>query len=145
MKEFEKTYEFPSRYTDVRAVLADLLSALREVHIGGEDTGIVEVVLAEALNNTVEHAYREVPDGRILLDCSMSQAGLRIAMRDQGVAMPGLELPEGKCPDSDMDIQDLPEGGFGWHLIHTLTEELSYDRVGSENRTSFVIPLTGNP
>lgn len=145
MTEFAKVYEFPSQYAEVRRTLAELLADLRAAGIDGEDAGIIEVVMAEALNNVVEHAYREAPDGVIVLTSAVSRAGLSIALVDHGVAMPGLTLPEGACPTSDTAIEDLPEGGFGWHLIHTLTEELTYRREQNQNKTSFVIPLTSAP
>lgn len=142
MTVFAKTYEFPSQYARVRATLGDLLADLRAAGVGGEDAGIVEVVLAEALNNVVEHAYREAPHGQVHLQCAIVESGLHIEIGDQGVAMPNLTLPEGRCPTSDTAVEDLPEGGFGWHLIHTLTEELTYQRIGDRNETRFVIPLT---
>ncbi|MDD9717210.1 ATP-binding protein [Dinoroseobacter sp. PD6] len=141
MKEFEKTYEFPSRYAQVRETLAELLAALRDAGVESEDAGIVEVVLAEAMNNVVEHAYRESPDEVVRLRCALEETGLRVVLDDSGVAMPGLNLPEGRCPTSDTPLQDLPEGGFGWHLIHTLTEELIYTRAAERNETRFIIPF----
>jgi serine/threonine-protein kinase RsbW len=50
--------------------------------------------------------------------------------------MPGLCLPAGKFQPLD-DLADLPEGGFGWYLIRSLTEELSYRRSNGINRLSF--------
>jgi len=142
VQEFRKTYRFSSEYTRVRATLAELLGVLRDAGIGSEDAGIVEVVLAEALNNVVEHAYREAPDGHVELTCDVASDKLRFELRDHGVAMPDLTLPEGTCPSAETALEDLPEGGFGWHLIHTLTEDLSYRRDGDLNRTDFAIPLT---
>lgn len=142
MTEFEKTYEFRSQYAQVRETLSDLLGELRAAGVDGEDAGIVEVVLAEAMNNIVEHAYREAPDQISSLECKLEGAGLRVTLTDTGVAMPGLTLPEGKCPTGDTELQDLPEGGFGWHLIHTLTEELVYARIGDQNQTRFIIPFS---
>ena len=38
-------------------------------------------------------------------------------------------------------MDDLPEGGFGWGLIHDLTQGLSYRRVAEENHVRFRIDL----
>ena len=45
----------------------------------------------------------------------------------------------GKLPDTA--LEDLPEGGFGWHLIHSLTNDLTYLRTGGCNRLRFLLPL----
>ena len=36
--------------------------------------------------------------------------------------------------------EDLPEGGFGWFLIRTLTLDLEYERDGGFNKLRFVVP-----
>lgn len=138
--EFE--YAVQSTYAAVRATLEHLLGDLRKAGTDAEDIGTIELVLAEALNNVVEHAYREAPDNVFELGCSVCGTDVCFRIIDQGVAMPGLALPEGKLPSADLPIEDLPEGGFGWHLIHLLTEELVYHRRDDRNQTSFIIPLT---
>ncbi|WP_245605407.1 ATP-binding protein [Roseicyclus elongatus] len=35
---------------------------------------------------------------------------------------------------------DLPEGGFGWLLIHQISTALTYRRDGGENRLSLTLP-----
>jgi serine/threonine-protein kinase RsbW len=54
--------------------------------------------------------------------------------------MPNGKLPEGGLPD--VGPPDFPEGGFGWHLIRSLTADLTYARSAGQNRLSFLIPLT---
>lgn len=135
-------YTIPSKYSAVRESLSNLLTTLREAGVGAEDTGTIELVLAEALNNVVEHAYKENPDCNFVLTSSVTETGLSVRMTDQGVPMPGLALPSGNLPEIETGLQDLPEGGFGWALIHTLTEELTYERIANQNVTSFVIPMT---
>ena len=58
--------------------------------------------------------------------------------------MPGGRPPAGRLPDgADCALVDLPEGGFGWHLIRTLTRDLAYVRSGGCNRLSFLLPRNG--
>ena len=82
-------------------------------------------------------------DALVPLDGVGVDRGVGRRSADTGRPMPGLVLPTGICPTSDTDLEDLPEGGFGWHLIHTLTEELSYRRESTRNQTRFIIPLSG--
>ena len=55
--------------------------------------------------------------------------------------MPGLTLPEGTLAEIGSEVEDLPEGGFGWFLIRTLTNDLSYLRLQEQNILSFVVPV----
>ncbi|MBO9466379.1 ATP-binding protein [Tropicibacter sp. R15_0] len=100
-----------------------------------------EVVIAEVLNNIVEHAYKERPDGEIQLDVNFQTAVLKAHFVDCGSAMPQGALPEGKSANVDVEIQDMPEGGFGWYLIRTLSDELTYERRGRENHLSLEMPI----
>lgn len=96
-----------------------------------------EIVLAEVMNNIVEHAYAAV-SGDITVTLRPTDRGLDCILTDCGAAMPGLALPEGAFQPLG-DIDDLPEGGFGWFLIRSLVEDLSYQRQDGKNRLSFLL------
>lgn len=119
----------------VREALADprLIQALA---CYSEDLVInAEIVLAEVLNNIVEHAYAQV-GGDIQLVLSPLSSGLACRLSDHGAEMPGLQLPKGAFQPLG-EIVDLPEGGFGWFLIRSLVQDLRYERVEGENILSF--------
>lgn len=99
--------------------------------------GSAELVLAEAINNVIEHAYRDTDLGVIELVFEPSEHGFACTMRDNGYEIPGGVAPEGRLPDVDVDRQELPEGGYGWHLIHLLTQDLAYARTGDTNELRF--------
>jgi serine/threonine-protein kinase RsbW len=101
--------------------------------------GNAELVLAEALNNIVEHAYAEY-HGPIEMCVNRSSGRLYFEVVDQGIPMPNGALPPGLAQQIDID-QDLPEGGFGWFLIRLLTENLTYRRVDARNHLSFQLNI----
>lgn len=105
-----------------------------------DTTPVFELVLAEVLNNIVEHALAGQPDGRIDIDIAAAPSGLTCCIRDNGRAMPGGVLPSGELPDICVDLADMPEGGFGWHLIRSLTSDLTYRRSADGNALSFIVP-----
>jgi serine/threonine-protein kinase RsbW len=78
---------------DVRAALDKFLVGLDPLGLEPEERAAVELVLAEALNNIIEHAY----------------------------------------PAVEVDLVDMPEGGFGWFLIKDLAKDVAYVRVNGEN------------
>jgi serine/threonine-protein kinase RsbW len=123
----------------VRAALARLLSASPVQDLPEDDRGTVELVLAEVLNNVAEHAYAG-GSGPVEVGLCATSSGIACRIVDRGLAMPGGKLPEGGLPI--VDPPDFPEGGFGWHLIRSLTADLTYARNAGQNRLSFLIPLT---
>jgi serine/threonine-protein kinase RsbW len=123
----------------VRAALARLLAAAPVQDLPEDDRGTVELVLAEVLNNVAEHAYAG-GSGPVEVGLCATPLGLACRIVDRGLAMPNGELPTGALPHSTP--ADLPEGGFGWHLIRSLTADLTYARSAGQNRLSFLIPLS---
>jgi serine/threonine-protein kinase RsbW len=105
--------------------------------------GRAEIVLAEVLNNITEHACLAGNALWIDLHCNLAEAGLQVVVTDQGPPMPRhlltppLQPPAGPC---DLDLSDLPEGGFGWPMIRALTHDLCAQRVDAGNRLSFLVP-----
>ena len=128
---------------DQAAVRAALRAALARFvrQVSAEEAGTMELVLAEVLNNIVEHAFAEGGPGRIELTITRDALGLTCRVEDDGAPMPGGLLPAGRLPSNAVAVEDLPEGGFGWFLIRDLTRELSYVRDGGRNLLLFRLPL----
>jgi serine/threonine-protein kinase RsbW len=140
-REIEIT--FPSHPEQVRRALqkvlaSPLLTNPRQTAQEDDLRGTAEIVLAEVLNNIVEHAYADQA-GNITLRLVRHDGGLHCTVSDTGAPMPGLCLPEGQFQPLK-DLADLPEGGFGWFLIRSLTEGLAYQRSKGLNRLSFQLP-----
>lgn len=132
---------------EVRLALARLERVLEGLHCCPDTMDAVQTTLAEVLNNIVEHAYAVPPGGGQseagqpgMIDISLCPAedALLFTVSDRGAPMPGGVLPRGDLPPEG-EVEDLPEGGFGWHLIRLLTEDLVYLRIGGENRLSFLV------
>ncbi len=115
----------------LRALFNTIL--LRSLTEDGRDTA--QIVLAEALNNIVEHAYSG-QNGEIEITLQLRQNELVCKIIDSGLPMPDEKLPVGKLVAFE-GVADLPEGGFGWHLIRTLSKDLDYRRVDGRNLLSF--------
>lgn len=128
------------------SAVRDVLEACEETFALADFTmdqrGTAQLVLAEVLNNIVEHAYLEQPGGEISVRLSRSDTGLCCKLTDNGRPMPGLEVPQTGLPDSSGELDSLPEGGFGWFLIRELTQNLTYDRKDGVNMLNFVIQFS---
>lgn len=126
----------------VCTVLKHIFDGLAGLELDIEESNTVELVLAEALNNVVEHAYPE-PDqpGAIHITAQHQQDGVHFQICDWGRPMPDCVAPIGKLVPCDGDVKDLPEGGFGWFLIKDLAKDVIYKRVYNENRLSLRIAV----
>ena len=134
--------KFRSGPLAVRAALAHILSELEPLGIEQGELGTIEIVLAEALSNIVEHAYPEDgPSGPIDIDCRADGDVLHVRIIDSGHPMPGEVVPEGTEANVDADLLDLPEGGFGWFLIRELARNVSYSRNLGHNRLKLTFDL----
>jgi len=132
---------FRSDPASVRRALRSVVETLARQPCAAGARDRVELVLAEVLNNVVEHAYADRPDGLIELSLDWDDGALRCVVTDTGQPMPQDGLPEGRLPHHG----DLPEGGFGWYLIRSLTTGLGYARVADANRLTFVMNLDSDP
>ncbi len=125
----------------VRGALGDIGTHLNTLApCQGQDT-TWELVVAEVLNNIVEHAYQEQPGGEIRVELVFSTGAMQAQFTDFGRPMPNETPPEGKEADLDVPTEDLPEGGFGWFLIRSLSTRLDYERRNDANRLCLEIPL----
>lgn len=116
-----------------REALAQFFECLRPLNLDLEEEGTIELVLAEVLNNIVEHAYPPTSDGGpITIHCVQTPNGLSVLIKDRGSAMPDGKLPLGEMAPVNVDLDDMPEGGFGWFLIQHLARDVSYTRVNNE-------------
>ncbi|MBE3640349.1 ATP-binding protein [Mangrovicoccus algicola] len=123
----------PAEPDAVRDALLRLARDLPAMGVRAESLGTVELVLAELLNNIVEHAYSAGPRGEIELELERRRSRLICTIVDRGRPMPGGALPPRRDLPVFADRRDLPEGGFGWFLIHELVEDLSYSRRNGMN------------
>jgi len=123
----------------VREGLARILALPILADLGADDRGTTELLLAEALNNVVEHAYANWP-GEIRLRLSRKGGDITVCICDQGLPMPENAPPRGTLPVIGAP-EHLPEGGFGWFLIRNLARDLAYRRQDGSNALSFRIPV----
>ena len=106
-----------------------------------EDTlSAIEIVVAEVINNIIEHAYRNRAGFPIEVIVSRNKTGWAFHFTDRGEPIPGGLLPAGRHPDLRVPTESLPEGGFGWLLIRELTQDLHYCNDGAENHLEFSVP-----
>ncbi|MDE4275169.1 ATP-binding protein [Phaeobacter gallaeciensis] len=132
---------FTATELDARSGITQVVKRLRGLGIPELRVDEVQIALAEAVNNVVEHAYAGKTPGDVRIRCSLEPERLWINITDAGAPFPEGELPEGKPANLDVAPEDLPEGGFGWFLIRELTSDIHYERSVGNNQLSLCFEI----
>lgn len=136
--------QFHSGDMNTRAALRVVETALLRAGVSANDAENIKLVLAEVLNNVTEHAYRGT-SGPVELILTLGAGAIECTIRDQGIPMPGGAPPKAHVPQLDCPVEALPEGGFGWLIIHRFTRDLTLQSSGGWNVLHFLLPLTAEP
>lgn len=137
---------FRATEQEARRGILSVVERLKRMEIPAARIDEVQIALAEAVNNVVEHAYSETATGDVRIRCELLANRLWINIYDAGQPFPDNKLPSPKEPalQPGTALEDLPEGGFGWFLIRELASDVQYQRDVDTNQLSlcFEIQLT---
>ncbi len=132
INELNFDFKIFSQQAEVAKLVAEAELILRDGGLSSEQTIEVCLVLAEALNNVVEHGYCFANDGEIDVGLMLSDNTLLISIKDFGLEYT-IPVSRKNAPSDASELAALPEGGFGWGLIQTLTDEVALRRDGGRN------------
>lgn len=127
-QSFEIWLQKPHDFATVRCALRTLKTRWPDVILPD-----VEIALAEALNNIAEHGGATVVGQPVYVRWSHSYGILNLWIQDSGRLIPKHIWAEPHLPKTECTLDDLPEGGFGWSLIHSVCLDVKYYRQGSQN------------
>ena len=97
----------------------------------------VQLAVAEALNNVVEHAYVYREDGRIDLLLVLEPQSISVDITDFGCKFDGPPPYRPRDPAS-IELEDLPEGGWGWGLIQMVMQKVDFEHRNGCNHLTMV-------
>jgi serine/threonine-protein kinase RsbW len=100
----------------------------------------IQLAADEASSNIIEHAYAGVGDGKIEIDCSISETELKIVMRDHGKSFDPSSVPE---PNIKADLSERKIGGLGMYLMRKLMDEVSYESSANVGNVLTMIKRIG--
>ncbi|ETX28007.1 ATP-binding protein [Roseivivax isoporae] len=124
-------------WPDPSAIRAAVTACEARLRTHGADAAaarLCALVLAELLNNVAEHAFRDLAPVPVEVEVRARRGSLYLAIADRGRPMPGGALPAPCLPDLAVARADMPEGGWGWHLVRSLATSLDYRREDGTNR-----------
>jgi len=105
----------------------------------------VELAVVEAVNNSIEHAYRSQSGNSVDVSFEYDSDCLNIRIKDYGMPMPnsiaGQLSKDAVMPGINVDMDSLPESGWGMQLLKSVCDEVSYKRMQSCNTLSLSFKL----
>ena len=112
-------------------VLAEFVEGICE-EVGMDMPTMMQLNLAieEAVVNVMDYAYPAGEEGEVVVDAVVNDGQLQIVIKDQGT--PFDPTAKGEV-DTTLSAEERKIGGLGIHLIRTIMDTVSYERVGDSN------------
>lgn len=127
-----------SQYENVGDICVKVREICKTRDIDSNSINHIEIALTEALNNVIEHSYKEDPEQIIFITVEDFQDKLVFKIIDTGISRIDLKPRELKINPNDID--SLPESGMGLFIIEQIMDETEYITEGDKN----IFTLTKN-
>lgn len=137
---FDKAFliEIPIQSRAVAEVVQEVSSRLISDHIDEERTGSIQLVLFELLSNVCRHSGLD-SKAHFTLYVFVQNATVFVVVIDGGIEVPANVISAASGHDYEFDVnveEDIPSGGLGLPLIHSLSSRFEYIRSGDKNYTA---------
>lgn len=127
-------YQIESDFSNVHILAKNLQEFCVEKDVDDSLANVLELMLVEAVNNVVEHAYAGKTGFVIDAQFEANDDEVTITLIDQGVFFP--ETVYGAIKNqivSKKSYEELPEGGWGLGLITTIADDIEKYNVNGTN------------
>ena len=123
--EHDYTFYLPATAEDVEGGIQQVAHYCTAIGFNEQACFAIQIAMAEALNNIIEHALSEHPQEHIKVHCHLQQSTLVIELFDNGKALN--KLPDGALPDWQA------ESGRGWPIIFSIMDEVHHRYHNQQN------------
>jgi serine/threonine-protein kinase RsbW len=122
----EFSERIPSDTARGRDVQEQIVSGMEQHGFSPRDVFGVRLALEEALVNAIKHGNRMDPDKSVQIDWTLSDAGVRVVIEDEGEGFDVTDVPD---PTDDENL-DKP-GGRGIMLMRSFMSLVEYNESGN--------------
>ena len=99
--------------------------------IATEEAHRILILLEELLTNLVKYGYAEGAEpGRAEIALELTGSRLEIEFIDDGCEFNPFDVP---APCFDEPVESRPVGGLGLHILRSMCDETSYERMDKRN------------
>lgn len=104
-----------------------------------KDASAIVLATSEALCNIIEHGLKSAEEQEINLQISLIDNTLNITINDEGVEMPSNLVKQYHdrtvaLPALDVDLDDLPNSGWGVNILLMTAKNVRYTRTSTGNQ-----------
>ncbi len=125
-----KSITLPNNVADV-PLLAEFVEGLcEEAGIDMMTTMQLNLAIEEAVVNVMDYAYPAGTEGKVIVDANFGNGLLQIVITDYGI--PFDPTAKGEV-DTTLSAEERKIGGLGIHLIRSIMDDISYERVEDTN------------
>jgi serine/threonine-protein kinase RsbW len=111
---------------------------LEKKRAGPKTVYFANLAIEEIVTNCIRYGYEDTGEHRILIVLGVAGGALTLQTVDDGRAFDPLAAPK---PDLSEKLESRIEGGLGIHLLRSLADEMTYERVDGHNRITLVKAL----
>lgn len=130
------------RYQITRAAELDQLSVFREFisdcckkhNVPDETVFELKLAVDEACTNIIEHGYKDMDPGSIILSFRIEPGRILVQITDFGHVFEPADAPK---PDVEAALDDRPLGGLGLYLIYRTMDNIDYHSSDDGNTLTF--------
>ena len=96
----------------------------------------LNISLDELVTNIISYGYQDFDEHEIHITLTDRNGSLVVVLEDDGTAFdPFTAVPE---PDLDSSVEERRIGGLGVHIVKSLMDETTYERIDNHNRITLV-------
>lgn len=135
-KKFELTVENKIEYLPRISEFID--QTMKQLGIQkSKDIYAIQLSIAEAYTNVIQHAYSNLSEGQIVIRCMLSNKGDQFVVHiiDWGKSFDPTIVQK---PDTESNLNKRKEGGLGIFLIKKLMDDVKYTSIRNTNKLVMV-------
>lgn len=110
---------------------------------GDKDCSQIALCIAEAVNNSIRHAYHGVEGHDVEAVFRLEADRIVLSVIDTGTPM--RELPKASLEFDPEELSSVPEGGMGLFIIQSVMDDMNYGSEGGCNTLTMTKFLRDRP
>lgn len=135
-KQFNEKLVVKSTTDNLGTIRDFIRSAARLCGFSDEVTDKITLAVDEACTNIIKHAYKNSPEGDIIIDINITGNKMTVAITDFGNNFDPSTVPD---PDIRKYYRQHKVGGLGIYLMKKLMDEVNFTSVsGNGNQVTMV-------
>jgi anti-sigma regulatory factor (Ser/Thr protein kinase) len=132
--------KIPNKADRLQAAAGEVRTFLENNEASFETIYAIDMASEELLTNIIKYGYPDDDSHQIDISVSVLDGDVCLKIEDDGSPFDPTAAPP---PDLTLDLEDMPIGGLGIHLVKGLVDRFVYSRVDDCNRVEIVIGLEG--